>query len=80
MESSKKDIVEIIQTLCEYKHEEITWGAVVGHAYLCVELSSKYAGSDFIGYKKRKSSLQLFDGHLEFKARGDACYLIIGLG
>lgn len=68
----RKDIVEIIQTLCEYKHVKITAGAVaVEHVHLCVELPSKYVVSDFMGYLKGKSALQIFDRHPEFKARGD---------
>ncbi len=68
----RKDIVEIIQTLCEYKHVKITAGAVaVGHVHLCVELPPKYVVSDFMGYLKGKSALQVFDRHPEFKARGD---------
>lgn len=68
----KTDIVEIIKTLCEYKHVKITAGAVaLDHVHLCVELPPKYAVSDFMGYLKGKSALQIFDRHLEFKERGD---------
>ena len=68
----KTDIVEIIKTLCEYKHVKITAGAVaLDHVHLCVELPPKYAVSDFMGYLKGKSALQIFDRHPEFKERGD---------
>ncbi len=68
----KKDLVEIIKTLCEYKHVKITAGAVAeDHVHLCVELPPKYAVSDFMGYLKGKSALQVFDRHPEFRARGD---------
>ena len=66
----KKDLVEIIKTLCEYKHVKITAGAVAeDHVHLCVELPPKYAVSDFMGYVKGKSALQVFDRHPEFRAR-----------
>ena len=68
----KKDLVEIIKTLCEYKHVKITAGTVAeDHVHLCVELPPKYAVSDFMGYVKGKSALQVFDRHPEFRARGD---------
>ena len=68
----KKDLVEIIKTLCEYKHVKITAGSVAeDHVHLCVELPPKYAVSDFMGYVKGKSALQVFDRHPEFRARGD---------
>ena len=68
----KKDLVEIIKTLCEYKHVKITAGAVAeDHVHLCVELPPMYAVSDFMGYVKGKSALQVFDRHPEFRARGD---------
>ena len=68
----KKDLVEIIKTLCEYKHVKITAGEVAeDHVHLCVELPPKYAVSDFMGYLKGKSALQVFDRHPEFRARGD---------
>lgn len=41
------------------------------HVHLCVELPPKYAVSDFMGYLKGKSALQIFDRHTEFKERGD---------
>lgn len=47
-------------------------GAIaVDHVHLCVELLPKYAVSDFIGYLKGKSTLQVFDRHPKFKARED---------
>ena len=68
----KKDLVEIIKTLCEYKHVKITAGTVAeDHVHLCVELPPKYAVSDFMGCLKGKSALQVFDRHPEFRARGD---------
>ncbi|MDE7431571.1 MAG: IS200/IS605 family transposase [Lachnospiraceae bacterium] len=75
----KKDIVEIIKTLCEYKHVSITAGAVaLDHVRLCVELPLKYAVSDFMGYLKGKSTLQIFDRNPEFKERGDKEFWVRG--
>ena len=68
----RTDLVEIIKTLCDYKHVKITAGAVMpDHVHLCVELSTKYSVSSFMGYLKGKSALMIFDKHPEFKQRGD---------
>ena len=40
----KKDVREIIQTLCEYKKVNITAGAVcIDHVHLCIELPRSIA-------------------------------------
>jgi putative transposase len=68
----KKDVREIIQTLCEYKKVNITAGAVcIDHVHLCIELPPEYSVSSFMGYLKGKSALMIFDRHPEFKTRGD---------
>ena len=68
----KKDVQEIIKTLCEYKKVKITAGAVcVDHVHLCIELPPKYSVSSFMGYLKGKSALMIFARHPEFKTRGD---------
>ena len=68
----KKDVQEIIKTLCEYKKVKITAGAVcVDHVHLCIELPPKYCVSSFMGHLKEKSALMIFDRHPEFKTRGD---------
>ena len=68
----KKDVQEIIKTLCEYKKVKITAGAVcVDHVHLCIELPPKYSVSSFMGYLKGKSALMIFDRHPEYKTRGD---------
>lgn len=49
----RTDVVEIIKTLCDYKHVKITAGAVMpDHVHLCVELPPKYSVSSFMGYLK----------------------------
>ena len=68
----RKDVVEIIKTLCEFKHVKITAGAVMSdHVHLCIELPPKYSVSSFMGYLKGKSALMIFDRHPEFKQKGD---------
>ena len=68
----KKDVHEIIRTLCEYKKVKITAGAVCAdHVHLCIELTPKYSISSFMGYLKGKSALMIFDRHQEMKIRGD---------
>ena len=68
----KKDVHEIIMTLCGYKNVKITAGAVcIDHVHLCIELPPKYSVSSFMGYLKGKSALMIFDRYPEFKTRGD---------
>lgn len=53
----RTDMVEIIKTLCDYKHVKIT----TDHVHLCVELPPKYSVSSIMGYLKGKSTLMIFD-------------------
>ena len=60
----KRDVHEILKTLCEYKKVEILSGAVCkDHVHLCVRIPPKLSVSDFMGYLKGKSALMLFDRH-----------------
>lgn len=60
----KKDMREIIKTLCDYKKVEIIEGAVcVDHVHLCVSIPPKLRVSEFMGYLKGKSALMIFDRH-----------------
>ena len=60
----KKDVHEILRTLCEYKKVEILSGAVSkDHVHLCVSIPPKLSVSDFMGYLKGKSALMIFDRH-----------------
>ena len=60
----KKDMREILKTLCEYKKVEIVEGAVcTDHVHLCVSIPPKLRVSEFMGYLKGKSALMIFDRH-----------------
>ncbi len=51
----KRDVREIIATLCRYKDVEIIDGAVcTDHIHLSVAIPPKYSISNFMGYLKRK--------------------------
>ena len=58
----RKDIREILRTLCGYKHVEIIEGTVCAdHVHLCVSIHPKIRVSEFVGYLKGKSALMIFD-------------------
>ena len=62
--SIKKDIQEIIRTLCKYKQVEIRAGAVCSdHIHLELAIPPKLSVSDFMGYLKGKSALMIYDKH-----------------
>ena len=62
----RKDVREIIRTLCEYKKVEIVEGAVCeDHVHLLVRIPPKMAVSEFMGYLKGKSALMIYDRHPE---------------
>jgi len=58
----RRDVHEILKTLCEYKKVEIISGAVCkDHVHLCLSIPPKLSVSDFMGYLKGKSALMIFD-------------------
>ena len=60
----RKDIIDIIKTLCRYKGVEIISGAVCpDHIHLQVSIPPKLSISEFMGYLKGKSALQIYDKH-----------------
>lgn len=64
----KKDIVEIIKSLCKYKGVEIIEGnARPDHIHLLLSIPPKYAVLDFMGYLKGKSAMMIFDRHANLK-------------
>ena len=66
------DVREILRTLCKYKNVEIVAGSVMlDHIHLVVAIPPKLAVSDFVGYLKGKSALQIFDRHPEMATRYD---------
>ena len=67
---AKRDVHEILMTLCEYKKVEILSGAVCkDHVHLCVSIPPKFSVSDFVGYLKGKSALMLFDRHPDMESK-----------
>lgn len=68
----KKDIKEIIKTLCEYRHIEIIEGSVCSdHVHLCVCIPSKQSVSSFMGYLKGKSALMIYDKNPQLQNKWD---------
>ena len=64
----RKDVLEILRKLCEYKQIEILEGAVSSdHVHMCVKLPPKVSVSEFMGYLKGKSALMIFDLHPTMK-------------
>lgn len=66
----KKDLVEIINKLCEMKHVDLIEGRVcVDHIHMYVAIPPKLSVSEFMSYLKGKSALMVFDRHPEVGAR-----------
>ena len=66
---TKRDLVEIINKLCEMKQVDLLDGKVcVDHIHMYVAIPPKLSVSEFMSYLKGKSTLMLFDRH--FWARG----------
>lgn len=64
----RKDLGEILRTLCRYKGVEIIEGHLKSdHVHMLVTIPPKYAVSDFVGYLKGKSALMMFDRHADLK-------------
>jgi putative transposase len=64
----REDIGKIIRQLCKYKGVEIIEAeACPDHIHLLVAIPPKYSISQFMGYLKGKSALQIFDRHANLK-------------
>ncbi|GHU68252.1 hypothetical protein AGMMS49983_20650 [Clostridia bacterium] len=64
----RKDVLEILRKLCEYKQIEILEGAVSSdHVHMCVKVPPRMSVSEFMGYLKGKSALMIFDLHPAMK-------------
>ena len=64
----RRDIKEIIKTLCTYKRVELIDGAVcMDHIHISVSIPPKLSVSEFMGYLKGKSALMMFDKHANLK-------------
>ena len=68
----RKDLREILRTLCKYKGVEILEGHMMpDHVHLLVSIPPKMSVSSFMGYLKGKSSLMIFQrfGNMKFAYR-----------
>ena len=71
----KRDVREIISTLCKWKGVEIVDGAVcVDHVHLSVSIPPKMSISSFMGYLKGKSTLMIYDRHPELQSKWNKAF------
>ena len=64
----RKDLREIIKTLCKYKGVEIIEGHMMpDHVHLLLSIPPKISVSSFMGYLKCKSALMMFERHANLK-------------
>ena len=64
----KKDIGEILRTLCKQKGVEIIEAeACVDHIHMLVSIPPYLSVAQFMGFLKGKSSLMIFDRHANLK-------------
>ena len=65
---NRKDMQEIIRTLCKNKGVEIIEGHMMpDHVHLLLSIPPKMSVSSFMGYLKGKSALMMFDKHANLK-------------
>ena len=71
----KRDVREILSTLCKYKGVEIIEGAVcIDHVHMCVSIPPKLSVSNFMGYLKGKSTLMIYDRHPDMQSKWDKAF------
>ena len=64
----RKDVGEILRTLCSYKGVEIhEWHLMPDHVHMLAGIPPKMAVASFMGYLKGKSSLMMFERHANLK-------------
>lgn len=64
----RKDIGQILRSLCERKEVEIIEAECCpDHIHMLVRIPPKYSVSEIMGYLKGKSSLMIFDRHANLK-------------
>ena len=64
----KKDIGQILRTLCDQKGVEIIEAqACPDHIHMLISIPPKHSVSQIMGYLKGKSSLMIFDRHANLK-------------
>lgn len=63
----KKDLGQILRKLCEMKQVTLISGSICkDHVHMYVSIPPKLSVSEFMGFLKGKSSLQIFDRHPEY--------------
>ena len=61
-------IGKILRQLCEWKGVNIIEAEVCpDHVHMLIEIPPKYSVSEFMGYLKSKSTLEIFERHAEMK-------------
>lgn len=64
----KKDIADILSALCKRKGVKIVEAKVCpDHIHMLVEIPPSLSVSNFMGYLKGKSTLMIFDRHVNLK-------------
>ena len=64
----RESLKEILKQLCKYKRVEIIEGHMMSdHVHLLVSIPPKISVSSFMGYRKGKSALMMFDKHANLK-------------
>ena len=64
----RRDVGEILRTLCQYKGVEIHEGHLMpDHVHLLVSIPPKHSVSSVMGYLKGKSALMIFERHANLK-------------
>lgn len=64
----RKEVGEILRTLCEYKNVELVEGSIsADHVHIYVKIPPKLSVSEFMGYLKGKSALMVFDRFPQMK-------------
>ena len=62
------DIGQILRKLCEQKGDEIIEAqACPDHIHMLVSIPPSISAAQYVGYQKGKSSLMIFDRHVNFK-------------
>ncbi len=75
----KEDLREIIIKLCQYKKVKIVKGAICkDHVHLCVEMPPTISISNFMGYLKGRSAINIFDIHPEYRNKWDQKFWATG--
>ena len=71
----KRNVREILSTLCKYKGVGIIEDAVyVDHVHMCVSMPPKISISNFMGYLKGKSTLMIYDRHPEQQSKWNKAF------